>query len=679
MNEFAALSYLLVGILYVGLDILLLTTWRGRRLGGYLITACTISAIWALIMAASMRQVEMRVISGFSLEVLRSGAWLTFIAVLAARIGVSKVLIFGAHLAWGGVLVAGFTLLFGISYFGPVINLGDILIPGGLIMALMGLLLIEQLYRNSPAESRWSLKPLVLGIGGLFAYDLFLYSQGVLFNAIDPSIWISRGAVNILFVPLIAVAIRRNPTWNLDIFVSRHVVFYTTSLLAIGLYLLFMSLGGYLLILYGGSWGAAMRIVFFVGAVIVLMILLFSTTIRAKFKVLLAKHFFRNKYDYREEWLRLIATLGEFKDSTTRSVLIKALAQIVGSPGGLLWTLDEGGGSYRLAADHNQDNAVGEIPADDELVRFMTSSNWLIDLREYQEDPDQYENLRVPEWLSGISNAWLVVPLTARNEMVGFIMLSKAPGLPRLNYEDRDLLKTVGNHIAVHLAQEKSDSMLAEAQQFEAYNRLTAFLMHDLNNLIAQQSLIVRNAEKHKRNPDFVDDAIETIKGSVERMNRVMSQLKSENPAASVVETELFPVVSAAIQNCSDRQPVPVLEGSLDGIRATLDPDQLQMVITHLIRNAQDATDANGSISLKVDSSDNFTSIEISDTGSGMSADFIHERLFRPFDSTKGAQGMGIGAYQAREFARKYGGDLVPHSSPGQGTRMVLTLAVGEA
>ena len=252
-------------------------------------------------------------------------------------------------------------------------------------------------------------------------------------------------------------------------------------------------------------------------------------------------------------------------------------------------------------------------------------------------------------------------------------MLNKALGPPKLNYEDRDLLKTVGNHIAVHLAQEKSDNLLAEAQQFEAYNRLTAFLMHDLNNLIAQQSLIVENAETHKRNPDFVDDAIATIAGSVERMKRVMRQLKRDESKRDAKATEVRFMVSAAVDNCSGKLPVPTLD--LIGVNSSIavDAEQFTMVLTHLIRNAQDATSPDGNISVSVRDGENKIAIDIADTGCGMTPEFIRDRLFRPFDSTKGAQGMGIGAYQAREFARKYGGELQVHSVVSQGTTISLS------
>ena len=674
MTEFGALSYVIVGIFYAALSILLLTSWRGRHLGGYLIAACVLSALWGITLAVSTTNTSVPGLTVFSIEVLRGGAWLTFLVMLVRKIGVSRTIGYLAHAVWLGVLVAGFVLWFGRDYFGPIIDMGTVAIPGGLLMALTGLLLIEQLFRNSPPESRWGIKALAFGLGGLFAYDLFLYSQGLLFHSIDEMAWNARGAVNILFIPLIAIAARRNPDWDLKIFVSRQVVFYSTSLVAVGLYLLLMSLGGYALLLYGGTWGGLARIVFFVGAGLVLVMMLFSSTLRGQFKVLLSKHFFHNKYDYREEWLRLISALSNFEDRSTRQIVIKALAQIVDSPAGLLWVLRDKEKAYQLAATYHALDVVSSIPVDDPLIEFITKEGWLIDLEEYARNPEQYGDLQLPGWLADITEAWLIVPLIARHQLVGLIMLTKAPGPPKLNYEDRDLLKTVGNHIAVHLAQEKSDSLLAEAQQFEAYNRLTAFLMHDLNNLIAQQSLIVENAEKHKRNPDFVDDAIETIAGSVERMKRVMRQLKGDASTRDAKSTELRFMVSAAVDNCSGKEPVPSLD--LNGVKASLavDAEQFTMVLTHLIRNAQDATPPDGDISVTIREEEDEVTIDITDSGSGMTSDFIRDRLFKPFDSTKGAQGMGIGAYQAREFVRKYGGELQVQSVVAQGTTVTMTL-----
>ena len=72
-------------------------------------------------------------------------------------------------------------------------------------------MLLEQIYRNSNEAARASLQYFVIGVGGLFAYDLFLYSQAELLRGITADAWNARGVLNALAVPLIAIAVRRNP------------------------------------------------------------------------------------------------------------------------------------------------------------------------------------------------------------------------------------------------------------------------------------------------------------------------------------------------------------------------------------------------------------------------------------------------------------------------------------
>jgi len=670
MITFGASSYAVLGAMYFVLTAMLLTSWRGPRVGVYLIGACLINAVWASVLSAQIASGAPNPELLFFVEVLRAGAWLTFLT----QAGLGRRVSFLAHLAWIGVLLAGIWVWAGQMYFGTVGSIDVVMIPGGLVLALVGLIVIEQLYRNSPPAYRGSIKALALGLGGMYSYDLFLYSQGVLFNVIDTATWFARGAVNILFVPLIVVAARRNPVWDINIFVSRQVVFYSTTLVAVGTYLVLMSFGGYLLLAYGGIWGGIARVVFFVGAVLVLLTLLFSNTLRARLKVFLSKHFFRNKYDYREEWLRLVATLARFEDSSTRQVVIQAMAQIVESPAGILWMKEDKGDSFMLAAAYESDSSIPDITGQDSLVQFIRQDGWLIDLAEYDRTPDNYDNLELPPWLREIENAWLVVPLMSSNQLLGMVLLFKSPGTPELNYEDRDLLKTVGNHIAVHLAQEKSDNLLSQAQQFDAYNRLTAFLMHDLNNLIAQQSLIVENAEKHKGNPEFIDDAIETVSRSVVKMRKVTDHLRQTSVVQPAEKVELSKLVMQVVSHCEDREPLPRAVVGDKPVWIKADRDRLFMALSHAIRNAQDATPADGSVTVTLENTDGIIRIEIQDTGCGMDDAFIRERLFKPFDSTKGTQGVGIGAYQVRETVRAAGGEISVESAPDQGTTVLVTL-----
>jgi putative PEP-CTERM system histidine kinase len=205
---------------------------------------------------------------------------------------------------------------------------------------------------------------------------------------------------------------------------------------------------------------------------------------------------------------------------------------------------------------------------------------------------------------------------------------------------------------------------------------MSAFLMHDLNNLIAQQSLVVKNAEKFRHDPKFVDDTIDTIAHSVSRMRHLMEQLSSVTKTPQSTKVGLHEVLETAVRNSESGEPVPTLKFDDDDLFVKADAERLTVVIEHLIKNAQDATDSNGSIDITSSVQNGAVRIVISDTGCGMSPEFISDRLFRPFDSTKGSQSMGIGAYQAREYVRMLGGRLEVKSDVGQGTTFSLRLPV---
>jgi putative PEP-CTERM system histidine kinase len=239
--------------------------------------------------------------------------------------------------------------------------------------------------------------------------------------------------------------------------------------------------------------------------------------------------------------------------------------------------------------------------------------------------------------------------------------------LRELNFEDRDLLKTAGRHVAAHLAQLDADAHLAEAHQFETYNRMTAFVMHDLKNIAAQLRLISQNAGRHRGNPEFVDDALRTVDSAANRMTKLIHQLASREEGGTMQSVDLAACAERAATRCSGHALAPrVVAESRPVVFA--DPERLTTVIEHAVRNAQDATGASGEIRIDVALRGRRPLLSVTDTGAGMDAAFVRERLFRPFDTTKGARGMGIGAFQMREYVRSLGGDLEVDSEPGRGT-----------
>jgi putative PEP-CTERM system histidine kinase len=478
------------------------------------------------------------------------------------------------------------------------------------------------------------------------------------------------------------LGIRRLSDEQPMVFVSRQVVFYTTAVLSVGIYLLLMALGGYYVRAHGGTWGESLRLLLIAGAGIVLAMLMLSRSMWRRLRVFVAKHFYRNKYDYRQEWLRFISTLSSPDSPDARRTSIRAIAQILESPGGVLFLANENSTRFEPVAtwfaDSSEDATVfTSVDAFDDLPRFLMDSKWVVDIDEYGAAPSLYRDISLPEQMRG--GGWrIVTPLLELDRLIGFLLLQSPPAPFQMTYEDRDLLRTVGRHVATLLAQQTADRKLTESRQFDAFNRFAAFVMHDLKNSVAQLQLLVANAEKHLRNPEFMDDAIETIGNTSARMTRLIEQLQSPEKLGATRPVRLLPLLQAVAERAAARPPglqcslLQTEENASLAVQA--DVDRLGAVLDHVVRNAQDATGGSGKVSLDFVTERGWARIAVIDDGPGMDMTFVRERLFRPFDSTKGSKGMGIGAYQTREYVRQLGGEVEVQSSPGAGTRFFIKL-----
>jgi putative PEP-CTERM system histidine kinase len=515
----------------------------------------------------------------------------------------------------------------------------------------------------------------------MFAYDFYLYANALLFRQVDPALWAARGIVNALTVPLVGVAAKRNADWSVTLFVSKRFVFHSVTLLGAGVYLLLMAATGYYLRGYGGSWGSALQAVFLFGALLLLAVLMFSGQVRAHVKFFLNRHFFGYKYDYREEWLRFTRTLTDGDhDERWRENVVRAVAEIVESPAGLLWVRERTGFFVPAATWNLSEPAGARLAAESSFVRFMESREWVIDLSAFDAEPEVYAGVEPPAWLEAIPRAWLVVPLMHQERLVGFVVLARSRASFAFNWEDGELLKTVGRQAGGYLALLAATQALADARQFEAFNRLSAYVVHDLKNLVAQLSLVVSNAKRHMGNPEFVRDAIHTVENAVAKMNRLLEQLRKDRRAVSPVQqVALAAVLGEVVQARVSRRPVPTLVIDEHELTVQTERERLAAVMEHLIQNAQEATPEDGTVAVRLRRDGARALIEVQDSGVGMAPEFVRSRLFRPFDTTKGNAGMGIGAYESREFVREQGGEIEVDSQPGRGTTFRIRLPLAPA
>lgn len=678
------ITYLIASAGFTTLAILLAIYRRANTLETSLLVACTTTAIWAAIVALSFVITALPITLIHLSELARNGCWLfILLQLLGIQADGTPWTIGGKR--WRRVSLPVLTVALVLIVTYPLqtpepLGLGlhyQLVLTLWLMSALLGLVLIEQLYRNATQNARWSIKFLCLGLGAPLVYDFFMYAEALLFRELDRELWEARGLINALALPLLAVAISRNSNWRVNLQVSRQVAFHTVTLTGAGLYLLGMAAAGYAINYLGGTWGNVLQMGFLVAAAALLVIVLFSGRFRAQIRVFLNKHFYHYRYDYREEWLKFTQALARLNDGVAAEGIIRIMAPLASSPAGLLWASDDNQPMHLLAywemSPPPAGAELGDMPA------WLQETDWVIDLDEWRRTPEIYGSLELPDWLQRDEQLWLIIPLVFRDHLQAVLMLKKSPLKHSINWEDRDLLKTAGRQAATHLAQHLASKALVEARQFDAFNRLSAYVVHDLKNILAQQSLIVSNAAKHRHNPAFIDDMISTVENSVTRMQRLMEQMRSGIRNAPTNRVPLAELLQEVINSRAGTKPVPrtqfsAADPALETFAVEADRERLATVFSHLIQNAQEATSPKGDVIVHLSRDLNSARINIQDTGHGMSEDFIRDRLFCPFESTKGLTGMGIGAFESREYIRQLDGDIRVTSTPGEGTTFYITI-----
>lgn len=684
MGNYSSYGYLTASVAYFLLLPLSFLGMKKNPLAFQFIIAVVFSSLWAGFAAFTQQSTDLFISEILPFETLRNAALFFLLGSLLSRqwFNCNYALMLKSKVAYAIALLLVFVLVLEIfadlRYYIQQFIGQDPRLVAHATFAIIGLILVEQVYRNAGVEQRWVIKFSCLSLGALFITDFIVYSKSLLFVNIDDTLWNSRGFINVLIIPLLAVSIRRFQVDAARINFSRAVVFHTAVLFGIGLYLILMSIAGFYIKNYGGNWGKVAQLIFIFLAILILSIAFVSGRIKALAKVYLSKHFFHLRYDYRDEWIKLckaIATLDSLSELS--GFIIKTMAELVDSSGGGLWLKNEQGDFY-LAEENNLGFQPSQlINADQSLVQFLIAKQWVVDFVEFRNDPEVYDDVDLSQWYSKEKNVWLIIPLFRQNEMEAFVVLTQARVVRKLNWEDHDLLKTAGMQLANALALSRASDALAKSSQFEAYNRFSAYLAHDLKNLVAQISLIVKNAEVHKHNLDFIDDSIATLENVVNKIDHLLSQLRKGNikNEDKVIINLVDIIEDVAIQQAGNK-PTLQLTTSHDRIYTLGEKEKIAAILGHLVQNAQDATDDNGWVRLELSKEGQQAIIKIVDNGAGMDNKFIAERLFKPFDTTKGNAGMGIGVYEARDYILKHSGHIAVDSIPGEGSVFTIKLPI---
>ncbi|SEN37184.1 multi-sensor signal transduction histidine kinase [Sphingomonas gellani] len=641
------------------------------------------TGLWALAVAG----IDAGDLAARLAESVRDIAWLGFMLALVRR---GRVNGWGVALVYGVVMLvtAAATLLaMAASVVRQPATLADVtatMVLLRMMTAVSALVLMRDLLLGGGGARAGGLRLVALALAGMWATDLLLFSADYMIPGSSDVLAAMRGVAMIPIALLAWTGARKGGDWAVSI--SRAVAVRSVVAVALALYV-----GAVLLVtaLAGRVWGEGARIAqtaIVFGATAALVTLASTPWLRSWIGVMVAKHLFRHRYDYRAEWQRFAETLGRPGEGapplTTR--IVKAVAEMTGSPAGLLLLVEGGGLVPRQGWSWDMDVAP-EGDGDEAIARHLCTTQRIVELDQIRADSrgdrvPAEEAAAVPQWMIDRPDAWALVPLLHAEALVGAILLARPLVDRSLDWEDLDLLRVAGRQAASYLAEDRAHAALADAHRFDEFNRRFAFIMHDIKNLASQLSLVARNAERHADNPAFRADMIETLRGSSDRMTMLLARLSQralppDEPVGAVDASAL-----AARLAAERKAGHPIAARATGPVWVRAQSGRLEQVLRQLIQNAAEASDAGEPVLLSTGQRDGEAWVEVADHGCGMSPAFVRDELFRPFVSTK-AGGFGLGAHEARQLVEAMNGRLSVTSREGEGTRfrIVLPVAVGPA
>jgi putative PEP-CTERM system histidine kinase len=555
-----------------------------------------------------------------------------------------------------------------------------------IIISIAILMNLERTFRHATGHIRWQTKFMFLGIGSIFGIRIFTDSQVVLFNGVDTGLYVvDLGALLVADIFIFRALFRGKPL-SASIQLSHQFLYTSFTILIVGAY--FISLGMIAWISVHFEWLKNINLVIFLVFVtmIVLATFLLSDRLRTKRKRFISRHFKRPQYDYQKIWEDFTQkTASVTKTNELCNIIVKMVSDTLEILSVSIWLVDEKqeqlsfGGSTVFTADQIEEMQFFK-EGGTKMIRAMTNQNMPLDLKGREDD-----------WVSDLVHTYKLetresriryyVPLNAAGNLIGIMTLSEKVFYESLTFEESELIKTISDQTAAALLGMRLSERLRQIREQEAFQTMSAFFMHDLKNLASKLSLVTQNLPLHMDNPEFRTDALKTISQSVSKINKMSSRLSllSQKIDLSFRETNINDLITAAIYDAKEYVKVQVRQNFDHNMPLIpIDQEQMHKVLENLLMNAYDAMGKDGQISVATSFQDNWVEISVSDTGCGISKEFMEKNLFRPFQTTK-KQGMGIGLYHCKTIVDAHGGKLNVESEEGKGTIFKILLPLGKS
>ncbi len=569
--------------------------------------------------------------------------------VIPARLVVGKIHFDGAGSLWGmefsvlGHAAAAYFLLANVFF----------------------LSLFENIYRAASVADKVTLKYPFLGILVASTINFVTMSRLLAISILDRNFLFAQPCAIIVLCATFLYASSRYRLFGVRVYMRPRQSPSIVSVVVAGLYLLSLGLITLLARRLGFAYDRlAVTVIGFFAAFLLLAVLI-SGKAKKRLRTFLSENFYLARYNYRKEWRRYaeIMTSGATVDEFLSNV-ISSLCDTMLVRRGAIW-VDIGPGK------------IGCYGFD----REMFDPNLIRDIQKLTTREPVIVFKKPLVGLAHDDGKWIhaVARLSPGEENRGFIILGEKDLGRAYTEEDGDFLATIAFQAKLALDNLLMEERIIEAKQMDSFNRFASFVIHDLKNTVGMLSLVAENARGNIGNTEFQQDALETIRRSVEKMQSLITSLSVHKMPASLAmrDVDLSALVERTVNDLRHTAAGGGVSLEFTGgapARVKVDEAAVARIVDNLVLNAVEASGRGGSVRVAVETIDAaWAAITVSDSGPGFDPEYLKNHLFHPFYSTK-AKGLGVGLVMCKYLSEAHGGSISIAGARGGGATVSVML-----
>ncbi len=414
------------------------------------------------------------------------------------------------------------------------------------------------------------------------------------------------------------------------------------------------------------------------------------------------KYLFQKKYDYKQ-LLKLFTTevLTVLELDKLLDFTVDKLTDTIRLSSSAILLFNDEEQQFEVMAQRNIKDPNVKLIKPDGIVTFLDETHGYILVKEFRN-----KKIFIPESIQEIIvklNAELIIPMVVHEEVIGILSLGKKKSDEDYTQDDLDILlplsRTLG--IAISNAQlfvtlTKTQAEAAQKDKMAVIGTLSAGINHEICNPLGiargQCEAFLLNLKdgyyKTKSDSELLERAKEIMAKVIVQTDRATAITKklSQFAKPSKGDCELVDIakevddVLGLVGYEMKLDKVDVIKDVANGMsKIFVDKKLLQEVLFNLIRNAGQAMDGRGKVTVSVREERGRILIDIKDTGNGIPEDKI-KQLFNPFFTTKDpGKGTGLGLFIVRQIVEKNGGRIYLKSTKiGEGTTFALEFPVAD-